>query len=206
MSRRTATSPAPRTGLRERKKAQTRQAIRAAAYRLFAEQGYDATPVDQIAAAADVSPSTVFRYFPTKEDIVVTDEVDGELGQILRARPLDESPLASLRLMLHEVIERNMGYPAGRAVMIQRAELVRDVPAIRARRQESLSIAGRQISEVIAERTGRQSNDLEIRVFTTAVFGALHETLLYWVENEREEDLLDLFERTLNTLSGGLHL
>ena len=55
-------------GLRERKKLKTRVAIRGAAYRLISEQGYEATSVEQIAEAAEVSPSTVFRYFPAKED------------------------------------------------------------------------------------------------------------------------------------------
>src|SRR5882762_11429779 len=94
---RPARTAAKQPGLRERKKVQTREAIRSAAYRLFAEQGYDATPVDQIAAAADVSPSTVFRYFPTKEDIVLTDEYDEPMADVLRGRPLDEQPLASVR-------------------------------------------------------------------------------------------------------------
>jgi AcrR family transcriptional regulator len=63
-------------GLRERKKAKTRASIREHALRLFREQGYGATTVEQIAEAAEVSPATFYRYFPTKEDVVLQDDMD----------------------------------------------------------------------------------------------------------------------------------
>jgi AcrR family transcriptional regulator len=66
----------PRPGLRERKKAKTRAAIQEQAMRLFRERGYEATTVEQIAEAAEVSPSTFFRYFPTKEAVVMYDVLD----------------------------------------------------------------------------------------------------------------------------------
>src|SRR5882762_1297907 len=105
MSPRTSDVTPAKGGLRERKKVQTREAIRRTAYRLFATQGYDATPIDQIAAEADVSPSTVFRYFPTKEDIVLTDEYDVPMVEVLRKRPLDEQPLVSVKHVLHEMFQ-----------------------------------------------------------------------------------------------------
>lgn len=86
------TAQQPQPGLRERKKLKTRTAIRGAAFRLIAKQGYEATTVEQIAEASEVSPSTVFRYFPTKEDIVLTDEYDPVMASVLRSRPAGESP------------------------------------------------------------------------------------------------------------------
>ncbi|MEW2519542.1 TetR/AcrR family transcriptional regulator [Actinacidiphila alni] len=191
-------------GLRERKKAQTRQAIRNAAYRLFAEHGYDATPVDRIAAEADVSPSTVFRYFPTKEDIVLTDEYDEVMADMLRARPADEAPLQSLRHVMHQQLGALLKDPEGQLEMVQREELVRDVPAIRARAHESMSETGRLLGGIIAERTGRPSDDLEVRVFTAAVFGVIHEATMFWVDHGRREDLVPLLDRALALLRRGL--
>src|SRR5215471_12740758 len=88
---------AARPGLRERKKARTRAAIREHALRLFREQGYDETTVEQIADAAEVSPSTFFRYFPTKEDVVLQDDMDLLWLEVYRAQPPGLGPLAALR-------------------------------------------------------------------------------------------------------------
>jgi AcrR family transcriptional regulator len=89
---------AAQPGRRERHKVATRQALRDAARRLFAEQGFGATTVQQIADAADVSERTFFRYFETKEDLLLPDlaALFGALAEAIERRPLDEPPLTSI--------------------------------------------------------------------------------------------------------------
>src|ERR1700677_5219167 len=89
-------------GLRERKKARTRASLREHALRLFREQGYQATTVEQIAAAAEVSPSTFFRYFPTKEDVVLQDDMDTRMVEAFDRQPADLTPLAAVRGAMRE--------------------------------------------------------------------------------------------------------
>lgn len=98
-------SPAEPTGLRERKKAKTRAAIQRHALRLFREQGYTATTVDQIAAAAEISPSTFFRYFPTKEATVLYDALDPMMVEAALAQPPELSLIGALRATLRDVYE-----------------------------------------------------------------------------------------------------
>ncbi|MFF1837598.1 TetR/AcrR family transcriptional regulator [Streptomyces sp. NPDC058231] len=191
----------PPLGLRERKKIKTRSAIRSAMYRLVAEQGYEATTVEQIAEAAEVSPSTVFRYFPTKEDIVLTDELDPVLAQEMRARPAGESPIDSLRHVLALAAETARGEEREEAIL--RSRLMVEVPAIRARMAESMSVTSRMLSEILAERGGRDPRDLEVRVFATALLGALQETTLYWAERGHRDDLTVLVNRTFDALLDG---
>src|SRR5512135_2529883 len=87
-------------GLRERKKAKTRALIQQEALRLFREQGYSETTVEEIAAAAEVSPSTFFRYFLTKEDVVLYDVLDPILIKAFRAQPAGLSPIRALAAAL----------------------------------------------------------------------------------------------------------
>lgn len=198
------TSPAPdgpRPGLRERKKIKTRTAIREATYALIEEQGYDATTIEQIAERAEVSPSTVFRYFPTKEDIVLTDEYDPLMLQELRSRPADEPWMDSVR------------YVVGRAIQLSdqdleitrlRAHLMIQVPAVRARMLETMSVTGRMLAQAVAERAGLGTDDLEVRVYTMSLIGGLAEMYQYWAENDMREDLHGLLDRALTVLERGL--
>ncbi|MFI1155850.1 TetR/AcrR family transcriptional regulator [Streptomyces sioyaensis] len=205
-ARTSASTPSgtPKLGLRERKKLQTRQAIRRAAYRLFAEQGYDATPVDRIAEAADVSPSTVFRYFPTKEDIVLTDEYDAVLEAGLRARPADEPMVESMRQVTVEALRGLTAEERGE--LVQRVRLIREVPAIRGRTAENTARDAAMLAAVLAERSGRPDGDLELRVIGAAILAALQEAMLAWVEDGPDADLEALVHRTMDVLARGLTL
>jgi AcrR family transcriptional regulator len=203
MARTTPAAP-PKLGLRERKKIQTRQAIRRAAYRLFQEQGYDATPVDQIAEAADVSPSTVFRYFPTKEDIVLTDEYDPLMLEALRPRPLDEPPLTSLRHALVGLIRQYAEDVHGELEV--RLTLIRQVPALRGRLSEGMTQTRDMLGEALAERSGRAADDLDVRVVVAAVLGAVQEALFHCFDRGRIEDVEKGIDRALEVLARGLTL
>jgi AcrR family transcriptional regulator len=201
---RSSSTPAgrPRPGLRERKKIKTRTAIRAATYELIEEQGYDATTVEQIADRSEVSPSTVFRYFPAKEDIVLPDPYDAVLLQELRARPADEPWMDSLRSVLRRAAAT--GRPEDAAVARLRTRLLAEVPAVRARMLEAVSVTGRVLAQAVAERTGLPPDGLEVRVFTTALTGALMEVTQYWAEHGHEGELADLVDRALDVVEHGL--
>src|ERR1700716_2088893 len=121
----------PTVGLRERKKAKTRAAIQRHALRLFREQGYDATTVDQIAEAAEISPSTFFRYFPTKEDVVLEDEYDPLIIEGLLAQPADLPPLEAVRRTVREILGALPDEEETR--IYQRIQLSLEVPVLRAR-------------------------------------------------------------------------
>ncbi|MFF0220867.1 TetR/AcrR family transcriptional regulator [Streptomyces sp. NPDC004629] len=192
----------PQLSLRERKKIKTREAIRAATYRLVSEQGYDATTVEQIAERAEVSPSTVFRYFPTKEDIVLADEWDPIILEELRARPADEPWPQSLRYAMHRAV--TLGLSDGPEVTRLRSKLMVEVPAVRSRTMETMSATGRLLCRAIGERTGRDPDSLEVRVWAMALVGGLMEVSLYWAENDHRDDLVDLVDRALDVLEHGL--
>lgn len=196
---------APKLGLRERKKIRTRKAIRQAAYRLFAAQGYDATPVDQIAEAAEVSPSTVFRYYPTKEDILFTDEYDPVIAEALAKRPPEEPPVTALREALCSVLSLQVDDDEASEAM-QRMLLIRDVPSVRARMAEHTAATSRLLTQVLSERTGRPEDDLELRIVTGAVMSALTEAMYHWIENGLDGELTTPVAHALRVLERGLTL
>src|SRR5215813_6820235 len=116
----------PRPGLRERKKAKTRAAIQQHALRLFQEQGYEATTIEQIAEAAEISPSTFFRYFPTKEDVVLYDAFDPLLFAAFEAQPAELSPVQAMRSALRQLFADLP--PAEAEQQWERGRLILSVP------------------------------------------------------------------------------
>jgi AcrR family transcriptional regulator len=194
-----------RLPLRERKKLRTRRAIQDHALRLFDERGYDETTVEQIAAAAEISPSTFFRYFPTKEDVVVTDEYDPIMAEVIRDQPPEMSALDALRAMLREMLPQL--YADDLEVIRMRLQLTADVPALRARTFESMRGTFELLSEAIGERTGRAADDSDVEAFSWAVLGVMQAALYRLIDGKvGYEDLPDLLDRNLDFLSRGCPL
>src|SRR4051812_12905102 len=138
------------TGLRERKKAETRSAIQQHALRLFLAKGYDATTVEEIAAAAGVSHMTFFRYFPSKHAVVENDDYDDAIALLIRARPAAEPPLTAIRNALVTALR---AMPAAeRDTVLVRTRLILGVPALRARQVESQHTTRELFAAAIADR------------------------------------------------------
>src|SRR6476619_2964355 len=115
---------------RARKKAATKHAIQEHALRLFIEKGYDATTVDEIAAAAGVSHMTFFRYFPRKENVVQTREYDPMIEELIVGRPPQESPLAAISAALSASFAAIL--PTDRQRILTRVRLMMSTPQLRA--------------------------------------------------------------------------
>jgi AcrR family transcriptional regulator len=198
-----AISERPRTGLRERKKAKTRALIQTHALRLFREQGYSATTIDQIIAAADVSESTLFRYFPTKEDLVLQDDYDPQILEALAAQPSDLAPIPALRAALASLFG---GLSAReRAEQQQRVALVLAVPDLRAKMLDQFLQTTRVLSEAIAQRANRRPDDFAVRTVAGAVIGALMAGLDAIADNPGA-DLGTLVDEAMAHLESGLAL
>ncbi len=157
-------------GLRERKKERTRRTIRLEAFRLFREQGYNETTVEQIAAAADVSPSTFFRYFPTKEQLVLADDLDPLMFEALQRQPREVSPWIAFR---NAVLEVFGSLPAAELAFEQeRQALLYHVPELRSAIGLEIIRSIDLIASLLAEHVGRSADDFEVRVAAGAMAGA----------------------------------
>jgi AcrR family transcriptional regulator len=158
-------------GLRERKKAKTRAAIRQHALRLFLEQGYSATTIEQIADAAEVSPATFFRYFPSKEDVVLQDDLDIVTIEALEAQPPELSPVAAFRAAAVATLASLSAEDLAR--FRATAELTVTIPEVRARAIDEFVRTINQIAAAIARRTGRGPDDFEVRTAAGAIIGVI---------------------------------
>ena len=197
----------PPPGLRERKKARTRASIREHALRLFREQGYQATTVEQIAAAAEVSPSTFFRYFPTKEDVVLQDDMDTRMIEALDRQPAGLSPLGAVRAATREMFA---AYTAADVeVLTQTTALTMTVPEIRTRALDEFARTINVIGEAVAKRAGRSPDDLAVRVMAGAIVGAIMSITMPWEGWSDQQTLEGTFQRIeqgLALLEAGLPL
>jgi AcrR family transcriptional regulator len=192
-----------RPGLRERKKARTRAAIQAHALRLFREQGYEATTVEQIIEAAEVSETTFFRYFPTKEDVVLQDDYDPLIVETYQAQPAGLPPLAAVRATFTALFAAMT--PEQRAEQRERVALVLSVPRLRAALLDQYAKAMELLAAAMAERAGRAPGDFAVRTVAGAVVGVLM-AVVAELADDPEADLAALIDEAFAHLESGLTL
>jgi AcrR family transcriptional regulator len=175
----------PKAGLAARKKERTKRQLAEAAADLFYQRGYAATTIDDIVSAVDVSPRTFFRYFPTKEDLVValgTTSLDLFLDA-LRNRPASES----LQVAVGEAIEQSLadGWEDTTRVRSFLA-LLQETPALRARWLEEAYGKRDRMAEVIAARTGTDPTDLRNLITAGTITLAINTALQTWADQDVE--------------------
>ncbi len=185
------------SGLRERKKQKTKASIQREALRLFKKRGYDETTIEDIAAAVEISPSTFFNYFPTKEDVVIYDEYDPQVFAGLMEHVEGESLAQSIKRVIGTL---GGVFESDRDDIYERAKLSLEVPELRARIWEELEKARDLFARVLAGRTGRDPSDFKIRVISMALVAAAFEASMEWVRQGGEGSMLDLFERAMETV------
>ena len=176
-------------GLRERKKLRTRQQIADAAWRLFAERGFDEVPVAEIARAAEVSEATVFNYFPTKEDLVFhrMEAFEDELLTAIRDRGEGESIVEAFgRFVLRPRGFLGSDDPEATEGMRRVAWVMTGSQALQAREREILDRYTSTVAALIAEERGVSAGDPEPWVMANALIG-VHRALVSYTHRQALE-------------------
>ncbi len=188
-------------GLRELKKARTRDSIQQHALHLFRDRGYEATTVEDICKAAEVSDTTFYRYFGSKAYVVLWDEFNSLLVEAFRAQPSHISLVNALRFAFRQVFSSMT--PEQQEEQRQRINLLLELPELRVAMVDQFLQAFRLISTFIAERTGQSPTDLAVRTLAGAVSGATL-AVMFALADDPEADIATLFDQSIKHLEHGL--
>jgi AcrR family transcriptional regulator len=186
--------------LRERKKARTREQLVEAALRLFTQRGYEATTIDEVVDAVEVSPRTFFRYFQSKEDVLVAwvDEFSERVRQALAARPPDEEPYTALR---HALTDAVAIYNTKRAHFIALERFIARTPAVRAQKLEKLGRCSQTVIDVLAQRLGVSAQrHLAPRLLAHCAIGILGAAVNTWIVQGGKESLSELVDHAFRCM------
>jgi AcrR family transcriptional regulator len=173
-------------GLRERKKQKTRQLIAETARQLFAERGFEQVTVTEIAREAEVSPATVFNYFPTKEDLFYSrlEAFEEELLTAVRQRAPGQSVIDAFGgFLLGQGGVLTMDAPGADEQLRTITRIITDSPALLARERQVFDRYSQALAALLAEETGAEADDAVPHVVANALLG-LHRALIDQVRRE----------------------
>lgn len=177
--------------------ARTRALLQVAALRLFSEQGYDATTVEQIAQEAGVSHMTFFRHFPTKDAVVLDDGFDPAIAAAVAVAPTDLPPVTRVCAGLRSALS-HVDLPGQEEVRL-RVRIAAEHPALRAGTYAATEATQEAITEVlVADGVGR----FEARVASAAALAALTVALLEWCLSDHHDPMSSRLGAALDVLDG----
>jgi AcrR family transcriptional regulator len=180
-------------GLRERKRQQTRERLTRVAMALFLDRGFEATTLDDIAAAADISRRSFFHYFGSKEDVVFAWQEDSTaaLMAAVAERPANESMLAAAENAISAMVRQ---LKPGEAIAM--ACLKRDNPALQARDQVKYEKLERALADALSKRAGHKTEKLQARLVAMIATGAMRIGGELWAAEGAREKPEALVKRT----------
>ena len=183
--------------LRERTRRAVQQEIAEAAMQLFTDKGFDSTTIEQIAEAAGISRRSFFRYFETKEDVVVGGypQVGEELRAALEARPIEESPWDALR----ETFLTMLKYDARETIAITR--LCLETPTLQARHLEKHAQWKRLLTPNIQKRLGGKSDARAAAIIGSAL-ACLDAATELWVQSDGKGDAVKMYDDAVAAVRG----
>jgi AcrR family transcriptional regulator len=192
----------PRLGLRERKKQHTRETIERVALELFAERGYDATTLAEIAEAADISPRTIFGYFQSKEDILFCEEPAyiEKVRDALQQRPAGATTVDALRDFIS-----SMPPPDDQTML--RKQVVAANPDLQMKLRAHIGLLEDVLSESIAQDLGAGPDDVRpalVAASMTAAFATVRDRLEATRSMPDHQEVMQILDQVLEFLRGGL--
>ncbi|PSL05292.1 TetR family transcriptional regulator [Haloactinopolyspora alba] len=186
--------------LRERKKLQAMRRIQEVALELFDEYGYSNVTIERIAAEAEVSPSSVYRYFGTKEYVVLYDEYDPVAVQSLDDEFAAQDPVAALRRVTTDMVEELESREVD--LVRRRMRYAMTEPDVRAGMGRQVEQITTEIRGLLAKHTGRDPGDLDVRVLAAALVSVFMTAIEYWHDTDYREPLHTVLDRALDVIDG----
>ena len=185
--------------LRERKKLQTKRRIKAVALELLAESTYEEVTVEQIADRSDVSPSTVYRYFRTKEGIFLWDEFDEGVLSDFTTRLRETDPITALTTAMADSLAENLDQDLDRLAR-DYMTLIDNVPQLR----QSFAVQIDEMREGLAVEVAEAGwPALDSAVFAGALVGMFIGAMETWVSQDGTESLASVLERATRMIVEG---
>lgn len=177
--------------------------IQAHAVRLFTERGYDATTVTDVAEAAGVSPMTLYRHFPTKEDLVLVDQRDQLVAERIAASPAAQPLVRRIgSALVDSAAALTGGSRADARFLLARLQLMITTPALRAKHLDSHYALQRAIVEALGDEAADPDTAFRVEAAVSACLAAMHTALVRWAEDDGRSDLPALMAKALAAAFG----